>query len=241
MEQAEAAIAKANARRPAVLHPVEHGAKTYYDVAEEISQLDQITTGLAVESMVARNELDKIDFIRDEDGIRETASNPHTYLEGNNPDEAQELLDLLVRKVRVDTEFAVIIYNTAIPSAEQTGRNPRGPGGTQLDHPPLTRRGQARQSKTRGGPLHRIAVPINSTEPHKGSQPDGPVTSAHRNSTAITTFRVLSPKRFVDPCVFVLEGRFMLLSHQRHLAHRAPRRVVLPRSHWDPEPASRPV
>ena len=119
MEQAEAAIAKANARRPAILHPVEHGAKTYYDVAEEISQLDQITTGLAVESMVARNELDKIDFIRDEDGIRETASNPDTYLEGNNPDEAQELLDLLVRKVRVDTESAVIIYNTAIPSAEQ--------------------------------------------------------------------------------------------------------------------------
>ena len=119
MEQAEAAIAEANARRPAVLHPVEHGAKTYYDVAEEISQLEQITTGLAVESMVARNELDKIDFIRDEDGIRETASDPDTYLGGNNSDEAQELLDLFVQKVRVDAGSAVILYKMAMPSAEQ--------------------------------------------------------------------------------------------------------------------------
>ena len=119
LEQAEAAIAEANARRPAVLQPVEHGAKTYHDVAEEISQLDQTATGLAVESMVARNELDKIDFIRDEDGIRETASDPNTYLGGNSPDETQELLDILVRKVKVNTESVLILYETVMPSAEQ--------------------------------------------------------------------------------------------------------------------------
>ena len=117
MEQAEAAIAETNARRPAVLHPVEHGAKTYKEVTGEISELDKITAGLSFESMVARNELDKIDFVRDPDGIRETIHNPRTYR--NNPDEAQELLELLVQKVKVNTGSATIIYEVPMPSAEQ--------------------------------------------------------------------------------------------------------------------------
>ena len=69
--------------------------------------------------MVAREELDKIDFIRDEDGIREATRNPKTYLGGNSLDETQELLNLLVQKVRVDTGSAVIIYQVPIPLAGQ--------------------------------------------------------------------------------------------------------------------------
>ena len=116
MEQAEAAIAEANARRPAVLMTVEHGAKTYDDVADEIRELDQTTAGLAFESMVARNELDKIEFIRDEDGIQETARNPETYLGGNSSYETQELLELLIQKVAVDTGEALILYRVILPS-----------------------------------------------------------------------------------------------------------------------------
>lgn len=119
MEHAEAAISEADSRRPAVLQPVEYGAKKYDDVVDEISKLDQITAGLAFESMVARDELDKIDFISDEDGIRDAASNPETYLGGNSPDEVQELLDLLVQKVMADAKSATILYEVAMPSAGQ--------------------------------------------------------------------------------------------------------------------------
>ena len=76
MEQAEASIAETNALKPAVLHAVEQGTKTYDEIIDEISRLEQTNAGLAFESMVARNELDKIDFIRDEDGIKEAARNP---------------------------------------------------------------------------------------------------------------------------------------------------------------------
>jgi hypothetical protein len=118
MEQAEASIAEANARRTAALQPVEHGAKTHEDAAEAMSKLEQVTAGLAYESLVARNELDKIDFIRDEEGIRETARNPETYLGGNNDEETQELLQLLVRKVVVGAGAAKIIYEVGMPSGE---------------------------------------------------------------------------------------------------------------------------
>ena len=120
MEQTEAAIAKTNALRPAVLHALEHGTKTYDEIIDEISELTQTEAGLTFESTVARNELDKIDFIRDEDGIKEAARNPQTYLGGNSPAETQELLDLIIQKVKVDTGSAVIVYEVPMPSEEDS-------------------------------------------------------------------------------------------------------------------------
>ena len=118
MEQAEAAIAEANAKRPAFLQLVEDGDKTYQDVAAEIDELDRTTAGLAFESIVARNELEKIAFVSDEQGIRDAATSVDTWLGGNNPDEAQELLDLLVQKVTVGSESALIVYHVPMPAAE---------------------------------------------------------------------------------------------------------------------------
>ena len=66
MEQAEANAQ--NAKRPAFLQLVEHGDKTYQDVAADIDELDRTTAGLAFESIVARNELEKIAFISDDRG-----------------------------------------------------------------------------------------------------------------------------------------------------------------------------
>ena len=118
MEQAEAAIAEANAKRPAFLQLVEDGDKTYQDVAADIDELDRTTAGLAFESIVARNELEKIAFVSDEQGIRDAATSVDTWLGGNNPDEGQELLDLLVQKVTVGSESALIVYHVPMPAAE---------------------------------------------------------------------------------------------------------------------------
>ena len=118
MEQAEAAIADAKAKRHALLRLVEHGEKTYQDVASEIDTLDQTTAGLAFESMIARNELEKTTFVSDEDGIRDTAISMNTWLGTKNPDETQELLDLLVRKVTVGSDSALIVYHVPMPTDE---------------------------------------------------------------------------------------------------------------------------
>ena len=118
MEQAEAAIADAKAKKPAYLRLVEHGEMTYQDVAADIDALDQTAAGLAFESLIARNELEKIDFIADEQGIRDTFTSMETWLNSDNANDAQELLDLMIQKVTVDSESLLIVYHVPMPSDE---------------------------------------------------------------------------------------------------------------------------
>ena len=118
MEQAEAAIADVEAKKHAFLRLVEHSKMTYQDVAPDINALNQATAGLAFESMVARKELDKIDFISDEQGIRDTFTSMETWRNGDNANDVQELLDLMVQKVTVDSEFLHIVYHVPMPTDE---------------------------------------------------------------------------------------------------------------------------
>ena len=131
MEQAEAAISEANTQKVEVLQPVEHGTRTFDEVSEDTIELDRHAAGLAFEAMVARNELDKIEFIRDPDGIRRTINDPDTYLGNNSPDEVQELLELLIQKVTLDEGQAMILYRVPMPSDENQD-------GTTEDHLDLT-------------------------------------------------------------------------------------------------------
>ena len=135
MEQAEAAISEANTQKVAVLQPVEHGTRTFDEVSEETIELDRHAAGLAFEAIVARNELDKIEFIRDPDGIRNTINDPDTYLGNNSPDEIQELLELLIQMVTVDEGQARILYQVPLPSEEN-------PEGITEDHLELTTKSQ---------------------------------------------------------------------------------------------------
>ena len=116
MERAEAALADANAQEPTVFQIAEHRTKYYRDTTTEVGALDQLTAARALESMAARDELDKINFISDEQGIRNAATNPATFLEGNSLDEAKEILDLLVEKVMVDSTSALIVYQVDMPT-----------------------------------------------------------------------------------------------------------------------------
>ena len=116
MESSEAGIYDANAQRLAILHAIEDGAKTYEIAAAEIAELNRRSTGLAVESMVSRNELDKIEYINDVEGIQEAMTDPGTYLGGYGNEETQELLELLVGKVLVDSGSAKIVYRGPLPS-----------------------------------------------------------------------------------------------------------------------------
>ena len=118
MEQAEASIAEANAKRPAFLQLVEHGDKTYQDVAADIHELNRTTAGLAFESVIAKNKLERLAFLSDEQGIRDAATSVDTWLGGNDPEETQELLDILIQKVKVGSELALIVYHVPMPAAE---------------------------------------------------------------------------------------------------------------------------
>ena len=116
LESAEAVLADAKAQDPMAFQRAETRTKHYQDTAAEVGALDQLAATRARESMAARDELDKVAFIANEQGIRNDAINPATFLEGNSPDEAQEFLDLLVEKVLVDSTSAVIVYQMEMPT-----------------------------------------------------------------------------------------------------------------------------
>ena len=116
LESAEAILADAKTQDPSAYRLAEDRTKHYPDVAAEIGALDQIAATRTRQSMAAREELDQLAFIADEQGIRNDATNPATFLEGNGPDEAQRLLDLLVEKVLVDSTSAVIVYQIEMPT-----------------------------------------------------------------------------------------------------------------------------
>ena len=120
MEQAEAAIAEARARRSAMQLTEENTATTHEGATGDITPLDTATVGLAFQAMVARNELDKIEFVGDEVGLREIVKDPETYMGASSPEDAQELLDLLIREVTVDNDQATILYEEPMPSSSNS-------------------------------------------------------------------------------------------------------------------------
>ena len=118
LEDTESAIADLNRRRGRALQEVEEKDRTYSDVSDDIDQINRTTMGLAYESLIARDELDKLEFVSDETGIRNTALDLQTYLGDSNPQGAQELLDLLIQEVRVSTTQALVTYTDPIPTRE---------------------------------------------------------------------------------------------------------------------------
>jgi hypothetical protein len=118
LDQAETKIAALNQLRADLLKPVEQHSKAYGAVADRIARIEQASTGLAYEALVASNELDTLNFITQEDGIRETAKDPETYLGNADPRDVRELLGLLIDDIRVSPGTARIIYSDLIPGAQ---------------------------------------------------------------------------------------------------------------------------
>ena len=118
LETAESDISRINRRRTLVLQPVEQGNATYPDVADEMHEIEKAATGLAYESLIARDELEKLNYIRDETGIRNTMTNLDTYLGSFNAEEVQELLDMTIQEVQVSDNAATVVYTEAIFSEE---------------------------------------------------------------------------------------------------------------------------
>jgi hypothetical protein len=118
MEEAEATITALNKRKAEVQQHVKQVIKTLGEVDEEINEINKSTIGLAYESLVARDELDMLEFISDEAGIRETVLDYETYLATSSAEDFQELLVLVIKEIQVDTMSALIIYNEVIAAMD---------------------------------------------------------------------------------------------------------------------------
>ncbi len=127
---AEHNITTLNAAKLNILREVEEGDRNYSEAASRVNEINNTVAGLAYEALVARDELDRLEFIGEEEGVRDTVGDPRTYLESSVPDLVQELLELLVKEVRVTGDQAVVVYHDTISTEEQ-------PEGVLTDKIPL--------------------------------------------------------------------------------------------------------
>ena len=116
LRQAQSKMAELNQLRAELLESVEQNGSTY--AASRVKQIDQTSIGLAYQATVAQKELDTLEFITQEEGIRETAKDPRTYLGDANPADVRELLELMIKDIRVSPSTALIIYSDSMPNGE---------------------------------------------------------------------------------------------------------------------------
>ena len=122
LQNTEASIKDLGKLREQVLHPVEQELATYPEVAEEVSRINATRMGLAYESQVAQEELDKLAFISDAEGLREDAQDIITSLDDTDLEQEQALLSIFVQEIRVGLESAEIVYSRALPDEQGHAR-----------------------------------------------------------------------------------------------------------------------
>ena len=115
-----------NRTKHRILQDVEAGNRTISEAAGEINQINTTGVRLAQESCTVREEMELLEFIGNEDGIRDTLRDMKTYLESSHPEIVQELIQISVRRVMVGTGRAIVIYR-------QPMKTPNSPEGIWSD------------------------------------------------------------------------------------------------------------
>ena len=118
LHSSESAIMELNQLKEQALRPVEQDLTTYQEAAADIHRINATTMGLAYESQIAQEELDKLAFISDREGLREDARDMAAHLDDADPGEIRQLLNIFVSEIRVGLELAEIFYTHPLPDDE---------------------------------------------------------------------------------------------------------------------------
>ena len=122
LQHSESSIEELNLLKGQVLQTVEQNLTTYPEVAEKVNEINAARTGLAYESQIAQEELDRLAFISNTEGIREDAQDIINDLKDVGPEETRELLNIFVRSIRVGPESAEIFYSHPLPDEQNHPR-----------------------------------------------------------------------------------------------------------------------
>ena len=122
LQRSESSIEELDQIKEQALQTVEKNLATYREVAEVVNETNAARTGLAYESQIAQEELDKLAFISDTQGLREDAQDIINDLKDVGPEETRELLNIFVRRIRVGPESAEILYSHPLPDEQNHPR-----------------------------------------------------------------------------------------------------------------------
>ena len=122
LNAAESMLMDLNRERDSLLQPVEQELKNFKDVASQVDEINAKATGASYEALVAREELDKLAFISDADGIKAAAQDPATYLDFADPSDTTALINLFVDRVEVGVHSAKIVYAEAVSNGSSSAK-----------------------------------------------------------------------------------------------------------------------
>ena len=122
LKNSEASIKDLGKLKEQLLSPVEQKLAPYPEVAEEISRINASRMGLAYESQVAHEELDKLAFISDAEGLRKDAQDITTSCDDEDLEHMKAMLGIFVQEIRVGLESAEILYSQPLPDEQGHAR-----------------------------------------------------------------------------------------------------------------------
>ena len=115
LDNTESTIEELNSRKLDSLIKVEYGEVPFKKMVDSLEAMEAASAGLAYESAVARGEIDKLEFMSNEQAIRSVAQDIGTYTEFADPELAKQLVGTFIKDIRVGATSSTVAYNHPIP------------------------------------------------------------------------------------------------------------------------------
>ena len=115
LDNTESTIEELNSRKLDSLIKVEYGEVPFKKMVDSLEAMEAASAGLAYESAIARGEIDKLEFMSNEQAIRSVAQDIGTYTEFADPELAKQLVGTFIKDIRVGATSSTVAYNHPIP------------------------------------------------------------------------------------------------------------------------------
>ena len=116
LDDTESEIEELNRRKLDILTDVEYGKFQYTEMEGTLEAIEAASAGLAYESSVSQEEIDKLQFVGDQDAIRSVALDIGTYTEFANPELARQLAETFIGDIQIGAFTVMVRYTHPIPS-----------------------------------------------------------------------------------------------------------------------------
>ena len=117
LDNTESAIEELNSRKLDSLTKVEYGEVPFKKMVDSLEAIEAASTGLAYESAVARGEIDKLEFVSNEQAIRSVAQDIGTYTEFADRALAKQLVGTFIADIQVGATSFTVTYTHPIPGS----------------------------------------------------------------------------------------------------------------------------
>ena len=119
LDDTESKIEELNRRKLDILTDVEYGEVQFTEIADTLEAIEAARAGLAYESSVSQEEIDKLQFIGDQDAIQSVALDVGTYTEFADPELARQLAETFLKDIQIGDSTVTVSYTHPIPGPER--------------------------------------------------------------------------------------------------------------------------